>query len=146
VSVAQSTIRRASASRAAGSTREDWQRQSVVRVALRHKGSRYVYGSAGPTRFDCSGFTMYVYRQATGKKLPHYSGAQMKRAQRVSVKHMRPGDLMFYGRGGSQHVSMYIGRGKMIHAANPRAGVRVDSIHSGYWKARFAGAGRLIQH
>jgi cell wall-associated NlpC family hydrolase len=52
---------------------------------------------------------------------------------------------MFYGRGGSQHVSMYIGKGKMIHATNPRTDVRIDSINNGYWRGRFAGAGRIIE-
>ena len=50
-------------------------------------------------------------------------------------KHLKPGDLMFFGPGGSQHVSMYIGKGKMIHATNPRSGVRIDSINMGYHSA-----------
>jgi cell wall-associated NlpC family hydrolase len=41
---------------------------------------------------------------------------------------------------------MYIGKGKMIHATNPRSGVRIDSINMGYYKARYAGAGRIIKH
>ncbi|MGB3014971.1 MAG: C40 family peptidase, partial [Candidatus Nanopelagicales bacterium] len=120
-------------------------RASLVRVALNQKGERYVSGASGPNRFDCSGFTMYVYKKATGKYLPHFSGAQMRKAKRVGRKHLKPGDLMFFGPGGSQHVSMYIGKGKMIHATNPRSGVRIDSINMGYYKARYAGAGRIIQ-
>ena len=120
-------------------------RASLVRVGLNQLGEQYVAGAAGPNRFDCSGFTQYVYKKATGKYLPHYSGAQMNKARRVGRKHLKPGDLLFYGRGGSQHVSMYIGKGKMIHATNPRSGVRVDSINMGYYRARFAGAGRIIE-
>jgi cell wall-associated NlpC family hydrolase len=119
-------------------------RASLVRVALTKKGSRYVSGAPGPYSFDCSGFTMWVYKKATGKSLPHYSGAQMQRAKRVSLSNLLPGDLLFYGAGGSQHVSMYIGKGKMIHATNPRTGVKIDSINAGYYRARFAGAGRII--
>ncbi|MEI2643695.1 MAG: C40 family peptidase [Candidatus Nanopelagicales bacterium] len=119
-------------------------RASLVRVALSKRSARYVAGASGPWAFDCSGFTMWVYKRATGKSLPHYSGAQMHRAKRVSRKHLMPGDLLFFGPGGSQHVSMYIGKGKMIHATNPRSGVRVDSINMGYYRARFAGAGRII--
>ncbi|MEZ5184689.1 MAG: NlpC/P60 family protein [Candidatus Nanopelagicales bacterium] len=120
-------------------------RSSLVRVGLNQLGKQYVAGAAGPNRFDCSGFTQYVYKKATGRYLPHYSGAQMNRARRVGMKYLKPGDLLFYGRGGSQHVSMYIGRGKMVHATNPRTDVRIDSIHNRYWMGRFAGAGRIIE-
>jgi cell wall-associated NlpC family hydrolase len=41
---------------------------------------------------------------------------------------------------------MYIGKGKMVHATNPRTDVRIDSIHNSYWRGRFAGAGRIIKH
>lgn len=121
-------------------------RASLVRVGLNQLGEQYVAGAAGPNRFDCSGFTQYVYKKATGKYLPHYSGAQMHRAKRVGRKHLKPGDLLFFGPGGSQHVSMYIGKGKMVHATNPRTDVRIDSINNGYWRGRFAGAGRIIKH
>ena len=120
-------------------------RASLVRVALTRKGDSYVAGASGPTAFDCSGFTMWVYKKALGKSLPHYSGAQMDVARRVSVKNLKPGDLLFYGRGGSQHVSMYIGKGKMIHATNPREGVVVQSIHVPWFWNIMAGAGRVIR-
>ena len=129
-------------SRAERASRE---RASLVRVALSKKGSRYVSGAAGPTSFDCSGFVMWVYKKATGRSLPHYSGAQMQRTKRVSLSTIVPGDLLFFGPGGSQHVSMYIGKGKMIHATNPSSGVKIDSIRAGYYRARFAGAGRVIR-
>ncbi|MEZ5158435.1 MAG: C40 family peptidase [Candidatus Nanopelagicales bacterium] len=136
---------RAKLKRIAARERANRKRASLVRVALNQKGERYVAGASGPNRFDCSGFTMYVYKKATGRYLPHYSGAQMRKAKRVSRKNLKPGDLLFFGPGGSQHVSMYIGKGKMIHATNPRSGVRIDSINMGYYKARYAGAGRIIQ-
>jgi cell wall-associated NlpC family hydrolase len=125
--------------------RADRARSSLVRVGLNQRGKQYVYGANGPRVFDCSGFTQYVYRQATGRYLPHHSSAQMHRARRVGLGSLKPGDLMFYGPGGSQHVAMYIGKGKMIHATNPRSDVRIDSIHNGYWRGRFAGAGRIVE-
>jgi cell wall-associated NlpC family hydrolase len=124
--------------------RANRQRSSLVRVALNKRGKQYVAGAAGPNSFDCSGFTQYVYKKATGKYLPHYSGAQMNKARRVSKSNLKPGDLLFYGSNGSQHVSMYIGKGKMIHATNPRTDVRIDSVNNAYWRGRFAGAGRII--
>jgi cell wall-associated NlpC family hydrolase len=145
-SAAQKRAQGKRAQRAAARERADRTRRSLVRVALNQKGDRYISGRSGPGAFDCSGLTKYVYKKAAGKELPHYSGAQMRKARRVSTKNLKPGDLLFYGRGGSQHVSMYIGNGKMVHATNPRSGVRVDSIHMGYYKSRFAGAGRLLTH
>lgn len=120
-------------------------RASLVRVALAQRGDSYVAGASGPNAFDCSGFTMWVYKTALGKSLPHYSGAQMGATRRVSVGELKPGDLLFYGPGGSQHVSMYIGKGKMIHATNPREGVVVQSIRVPWFWNIMAGAGRVIR-
>lgn len=118
--------------------------KKVVRTALSRRGSRYVAGRSGPWSFDCSGFTMWVYGKATKKRLPHYSGSQMSRGKKVGRKHLRPGDLMFYGPGGSQHVSLYIGRKKMIHATNPRQGVVVESINNPWWTRIYVGARRIL--
>lgn len=131
--------------RSARAARASRARASLVRVALAKRGATYRSGATGPNTFDCSGFTRYVYKRALGKNLPHYSGSQMSRTRRVSVRNLKPGDLLFYGRGGSQHVSMYIGKGKMIHATNPRRGVRVDSVRNPWYWSRLAGAGRLVQ-
>ncbi len=105
---------------------------------------QYVAGAASENSFDCSGLTLVLYKKL-GINLPHYSGAQMRVAKRVSKKNLLPGDLLFYGPGGSQHVSIYIGRGKMIGASNPRADVRRDSINAPWWRNIYAGAGRVIQ-
>lgn len=124
--------------------RVEHQQKRVVRTALSRRGSRYVAGASGPRSFDCSGFTMWVYGKATKKQLPHYSGAQINRGKKVGRKHLKPGDLMFYGPGGSQHVSLYIGKGKMIHATNPRQGVIVESINNPWWTKIYAGARRIL--
>ncbi|MEI6623938.1 MAG: C40 family peptidase [Actinomycetes bacterium] len=121
-------------------------RAKVVRLALtKKKHGQYVAGAASNLRFDCSGFTMVVYRQAVGKRLPHYSGAQMQSTQRVSRAQLLPGDLLFWGAGGSQHASMYLGRGLMIGANSPSSGVVIESMNSSYWRPRYAGAGRVIK-
>ncbi len=105
---------------------------------------QYAAGAASENRFDCSGLTLVLYKKL-GINLPHYSGAQMRVAKRVSKKNLLPGDLLFYGPSGSQHVSIYIGRGKMIGASNPRDDVKRDSINASYWRNIYAGAGRVIQ-
>jgi cell wall-associated NlpC family hydrolase len=99
----------------------------AIKYALKQIGDRYVFGSAGLVTWDCSGLTMRAY-QAAGVSLPHSSAAQSRLGKQVSVKALKPGDLLFYGRPVS-HVGMYIGGGKMVHA--PRSGSRVKITTSG---------------
>lgn len=119
-------------------------RSSAVLVARTRLGSRYVAGSAGPRRFDCSGLTLYVVKKATGRSLPHYSKAQFAVTKRVARAALRPGDLVFFFGLGAHHVGIYIGGGRMIGATNPRQGVRIDSVFSGWYGKRYSGAGRLV--
>jgi cell wall-associated NlpC family hydrolase len=99
----------------------------AIKYALKQIGDRYVFGSAGLVTWDCSGLTMRAY-QAAGVSLPHSSAAQSRLGKQVSIKSLKPGDLLFYGRPVS-HVGMYIGGGKMVHA--PRSGSRVKITTSG---------------
>lgn len=117
-------------------------RQNIVNVALSKQGASYVWGGSGPDAFDCSGFVMWVYQQTMGMTLPHFSGAQMDVATPVTGK-LRRGDLLFYGPDGSQHVSIYIGKGMQVGANNPRTGVVIDSVANSYWAERYVGAGRI---
>lgn len=91
----------------------------VVSVAQRYVGSRYVYGGTTPRGFDCSGFTSYVYKKATGKNLPRSSSAQRNVGHKVSRSSARPGDIVYT----PGHVAIYAGNGKVIEAGNPRVGV-----------------------
>jgi cell wall-associated NlpC family hydrolase len=101
----------------------------IMTVARNQKGDPYVYGAAGPNAFDCSGLTMYVYRQATGISLQHSASAQSHRGERVSRKAARPGDLVFmYGSGGVYHAAIYAGRGHIIHASTPGTNVKRSPI------------------
>ncbi|MEO8107430.1 MAG: NlpC/P60 family protein [Actinomycetes bacterium] len=101
----------------------------VMKVARNQKGDPYVYGAVGPNRFDCSGLTRFVYQQATGKSLVHSSSGQLRQVDRVSRKNARPGDLVFmYGSGGVYHVSIYAGKGQILHASRPGTNVKVDPI------------------
>ena len=116
-------------------------RKRVVRVARSKVGRQYRYGGTGPYAFDCSGLMWHSYRKATGKTLPRTAAGQNWGTKNVSRKNLKKGDLVFfYGNG---HVAMYIGRGKIVHATNPRTGVRVDRL-SGYWNRQVNGYGRVI--
>jgi cell wall-associated NlpC family hydrolase len=101
---------------------------AAVNYALAQVGDAYVYGAAGPSAFDCSGLTMMAWAQA-GVGLPHSSGAQMGSGTPVSSSSLQPGDLVFYYSPVS-HVGIYIGGGRIVHAANPSTGVQVAGVFS----------------
>ncbi len=120
----------------------------IVALAKQHLGTRYSYGGASPSGFDCSGFTMYVYNQM-GYSLPHSTTSQWQSGlgTRVySISELQPGDLVFFndpsrnaGKACS-HVGIYIGNGQHIHSSSSRSGgVIVSDLTSGYYNTYFIG-------
>lgn len=79
-------------------------------VAKAQRGDWYQWGATGPSRFDCSGLTLYSYKQV-GKTLPRTAQQQYNRSTKVSPSHRQPGDLIFIGRssGSIYHVGIYAG-------------------------------------
>jgi cell wall-associated NlpC family hydrolase len=111
-------------------------RSEVVSIARRYLGAPYRWAASGPNAFDCSGFTMFVYRQV-GVSLPHSSRAQINSGQRVNRSDLKPGDLVFFGYP-IHHVGLYVGGGRMIHAPHTGAVVSYASIN----RSNYAGACR----
>ncbi|HSN42773.1 MAG TPA: NlpC/P60 family protein, partial [Propionibacteriaceae bacterium] len=109
----------------------------AVAFAKAQVGKAYRYGATGPNAYDCSGLTGAAYRSA-GISLPRTARAQYGVGTRVSLGQLRPGDLVFYYSGIS-HVGIYVGNGMIVHAANPRSGVRYASVTS----MPFMGGARL---
>ena len=110
----------------------------VVAAAMSKVGSPYVYGATGPYAFDCSGLTSWAFRQA-GISIPRTSSGQAAGGSYVSKSQLLPGDLVFFAFGGGRvdHVGIYIGGGKMVHAGDESTGVYVSSINiRGYAGAR----------
>jgi peptidoglycan DL-endopeptidase CwlO len=107
-------------------------RTEVVAIAKRYLGAPYVWAASGPNSFDCSGLTMFVYRQV-GVSLPHSSRDQINCGQRVSQSQLQPGDLVFFG-SPIHHVGIYIGGGDFIHAPHSGDVVKISSLagHGGY--------------
>jgi cell wall-associated NlpC family hydrolase len=103
----------------------------VMNEAARHKGQPYVYGATGPTRFDCSGFTMYVYSRF-GKHLPHNSARQYGVVRHIAKSAKRVGDLIFFrsSSGHIYHVGIYAGNGRMWHAPHSGSRVQLAPIYS----------------
>ena len=141
---AQVAAQRAAVARKVAAARVAHKRVVAVKVARSKVGARYRAGMSGPTRFDCSGLAMYVARAAYGRSLPHFSKAQYAVTKRVSKSQLRPGDLVFFFKRGAHHVGVYIGRGLMVSATNPRHGVKIDAVFSGWYGSRYSGAGRLV--
>ena len=119
----------------------------VVRVAKKYKGARYKAGGASPKGFDCSGFTWYVYKKATGKDITRGVEEQWKHGRSVGRGKWRPGDLVFFENTferGLSHVGIYISGADFIHAENEKTGVVISTFGDGYYKDHYAGARRIV--
>ncbi len=104
-------------------------RSLVVNYAVKFIGNPYRWGGTNPnTGADCSGFIQYVMDHAAGIHLYRTSREQAQEGQAIPASCMEPGDLLFYSSGREvDHVAMYIGKGKIIHAANRRNGIKVST-------------------
>ena len=114
----------------------------VIRRAMSQMGVPYSWGggtAAGPSRgiddgantvgFDCSGLILYAFA-GVGIRLPHYSGSQYNVGRKIPASLMRRGDVIFYGPGGSQHVTLYLGNGQMLEAPNTGSVVKVSPVRT----------------
>ncbi len=85
---------------------------------------------AGTVGFDCSGLILYAFA-GVGIKLPHYSGSQYDMGRKIPSSQMRRGDVIFYGPGGSQHVTLYLGNNQMLEAPFTGSHVKVSPVRTG---------------
>lgn len=120
----------------------------VINYAETFVGYPYVFGTAGPDTFDCSGYVQWVFAKAAGIGLTHSAAEQSQSSLGTSVSRndLQPGDLVFFNVDGSgiDHVGIYIGGGRMVNAENSSVGVTYDSVTSSYWSSRFACARRFL--
>ncbi|WP_051685251.1 C40 family peptidase [Clostridium sp. KNHs205] len=105
-------------------------RAQMVAYAKQFLGNPYVWGGTSLTNgTDCSGFTMGIYAKY-GYYLPRVSRSQAYSGTSVNSSNLKPGDLVFYGSGSYiNHVAMYIGNGQVIHASNPRTGIKISNMY-----------------
>ncbi|WP_297980136.1 C40 family peptidase [uncultured Oscillibacter sp.] len=124
----------------------------VVSFAKQYLGTRYAYGGSSPSGFDCSGFTMYVYKNF-GYSLPHTATGQWQSGYGTriyNISELQPGDLVFFcdpsrsnGKACS-HAGIYVGNGQHIHSSSSRSGgVIISDLTSGYYNTYFVGGIRL---
>ena len=114
----------------------------VIKRAMSQMGVPYSWGGgtatgpgrgidsgAGTVGFDCSGLILYAFA-GVGIKLPHYSGSQYNMGRKVPSSQMRRGDVIFYGPGGSQHVTLYLGQGQMLEAPYTGSNVKISPVRT----------------
>lgn len=103
--------------------------KAVVNYAENFKGVKYAWGGEGPSGFDCSGFTKYVYAHF-GVDLPHNAAQQYGYGKSVSKSSLKPGDLVFFGKSSDSiyHVGIYIGNGNFINSPKSGEIVKITSL------------------
>jgi cell wall-associated NlpC family hydrolase len=119
----------------------------MVEYAKQFIGTPYVWAGASPKGFDCSGFTMYVFRQF-GYNLSHNAQAQYNAGAIVSSKaNLEKGDLVFFGGSARNitHVGIYIGGNQFIHAQSYGVPLGITSLDAAYYSSRYVGARRVLR-
>ena len=116
--------------------------RNILKTAFSMLGVPYSFGGMSPGGFDCSGFVCYVYGKA-GISLPRMADSQYYSLTHIPRANLQSGDLVFFETycPGPSHVGIYIGDGKFIHASSSK-GITVSEVFTGYWGARYLGAGR----
>ena len=120
--------------------------KKITKDAKKKLGKRYVWGASGTKNtYDCSSFTKYVYRK-NGISIPRTSINQSKHGKYVKRKDLKKGDLIFFDtskrrKGYVNHVGIYLGNNKFIHASSAKKKVVVSSL-SKFYGQRYKGARR----
>jgi cell wall-associated NlpC family hydrolase len=125
---------------------EDGKVKTVLQKALALLGTPYRWGGSDPDKgFDCSGLVGYVFRNALGIELPRVSRDMARSGELVTDRaKLAAGDLVFFGRKGRvNHVGIYVGEGRFVHAPSRGKDVTVSSLDQGYWSGRFLQARRV---
>lgn len=105
--------------------------EAALKIAKAQLGKPYKWGATGPNSFDCSGLTYYAYKNGSKVSIPRTSREQSKFGKKVSKSELKPGDLVFFGKGSSvSHVGMYIGNDQYIHSPQTGDVVKISKLSS----------------
>ncbi len=119
--------------------------QKIAETGLRYVGAPYVYGGATPAGWDCSGFVLYVYKEAAGIGLPRSAAQQYKVGTAIPADQVRAGDIVFFADTfgpGITHNGIALGDGRFVHARSEGYGTVISSLSDPYWGQHYAGARR----
>ncbi|WP_084628259.1 C40 family peptidase [Silanimonas lenta] len=126
----------------------DLRANDVLMQAMGLIGTRYRFGGSNPQQgFDCSGFTSWVFREAVGLALPRTAADQFAEVGTpVPRDALAAGDLVFFrqGRGRIDHVGIYVGEGRFVHAPSRGGRVRIDVLDEPHWQRSYRGAKRAL--
>jgi len=121
--------------------------KNIIKVAKKYKGKRYIWGGTTPKGFDCSGYAQYICKK-NGLKIPRNSRIQAKFGKYIKRKDLKVGDLVFFDtskrkKGYVNHVGIYIGNDKFIHASSAKKKVVVTSLKGTFHGKRFKWGRRI---
>lgn len=121
-------------------------RLRMIKIAQGTIGVPYKWGGSSPQRgFDCSGLMSYVHKNALGLKIPRTAAQQRDNSRTINYSQLQPGDMLFFKTGKkTNHVGVYIGDRKFIHAPSGGKRVKVASMDSSYWFKRFVKFGTYL--
>lgn len=120
--------------------------EQIIAYAKKYLGCKYVYGGSGPNTFDCSGFTMYVYKHF-GYSMGHSATTQAGLGKYVSKSNLQPGDLVIFNDRANRsigHVGIYVGGGNFIHASSGSGKIIISSLSGSYYNTRYVTGRRII--
>ena len=123
----------------------------ILETAKKFLGVKYIWAANGPSAFDCSGFTKYVFKK-NGITLPRHSSSQATIGKKINFSELEKGDLVFFDTTKKfskkvNHVGIFIGNNKFIHASSGGKKVMITSFSKKkFYKNKFLYARRIINH
>ena len=129
-------------------TAANMQSSTVLSRAVNVLGTPYRWGGSSPSKgFDCSGLVKYAFNDVAAVDLPRTSSEMASgHGQKVERKDLKPGDLLFFNIKSRKvnHVAIYLGNDRFIHAPRRGKSVTIDTLKKPYWQSHYVVAKRVL--